>query len=136
MKKWMLLITIIAGFSWAEDVKSLRGAVSIDEQIPASENFTIIEGKDANKEIFSQQDVEPSMIPHSIENYEITTKNNMCLMCHQTGAGGATVIPESHFTDDRSGEVTKDVDGRRYFCTQCHTSQVDSQPIVENYRDK
>ncbi len=136
MKKWMLLVAFMGAFSVAEEVKSLRGTIGIEEQVPANEQFKVIEGKAANKEIFSQKDVEPSMVPHSIEGYGITANNNICLMCHQPGTGGATLLPESHFMDDRTGEVTKDIDGRRYFCTQCHTSQIDAQPLVENYRDK
>ncbi len=135
MKKWMLLIAFVAGFSWAEGVESLRGSIAIGDQAPANETASTIEGKEANKEIFSQKDVEPSMIPHTIDAYGITLENNMCLMCHEKGISGASAIPESHFTDDRSGEVTEKVDGRRYFCTQCHTSQIDSEPLVKNNRD-
>ncbi len=135
MKKWMLLITFITGFAWAEGVESLRGSVAIDAQAPANDMASTLEGKEANKEVFSQGEAEPSMIPHSIENYKITAENNICLMCHEKGTGGATIIPESHFMDDRSGEVTEKVDARRYFCTQCHTSQIDADPIVKNNRD-
>ncbi len=135
MKKWMLLIAFIAGFSWAEGVESLRGSLAIDAQGAANATTTAIENKESHKDIFSQGDVEPPMVPHATESYSITPKNNMCLMCHQKGLSSATVIPESHFTDDRSGEVTEEIDGRRYFCTQCHASQLDSEPLVKNNRD-
>ncbi len=115
----------------AEELKTVRGA-AIDTQIAAENSKELITGKDDNPEVFNQHEVEPSMIPHDISSYTITTKQNMCLMCHKEGIGGATKLPESHFTDDRSGEITENVDGRRYFCTQCHSVQTDVDPLVNN----
>ncbi len=135
MKKLiMMAIIMLSAISMnlhAEELKTVRGA-AIDTETAAENNDTLITGKEANPEVFNQQEVEPSMIPHDIESYAITAEQNMCLMCHKEGMGGATKIPQSHFMDDRSGETTEEVDGRRYFCTQCHSPQMDVNPLVQN----
>ncbi len=115
----------------AEELKTIRGA-AIDSTTKAEVKDSVLTGREANPNVFNQHEVEPSMIPHDISGYTIDAKQNMCLMCHKDGIGGSTKLPESHLTDDRSGEVTEDVDGRRYFCTQCHSPQVDSEPIIKN----
>lgn len=121
--------------SYGEELGTLRGGVAIDQEVPAENKDAVIIGRDANPEIFNQHEVEPRMIPHSIEGYEVTAKQNMCLMCHEAGISGATKVPESHFVDERTGEKTDKVDDRRYFCTQCHMSQKDTEPLVKNHRD-
>lgn len=144
MKKAMIIALTALSFSLtgqadeiaANDVATLRGGVAIDSEIAAVTNENLITGKADHPDVFNQQAVEPNMIPHSIEGYTIATDTNMCLMCHEGGLNGATQLPESHFVDDRSGETTDKVDGRRYFCTQCHSSQVDNPPLVDNQRDQ
>jgi cytochrome c-type protein NapB len=44
---------------------------------------------------------------------------------------GATKISMTHFKD-RTGTDTATVSPLRYFCTQCHASQTNAQPLVEN----
>jgi cytochrome c-type protein NapB len=41
------------------------------------------------------------------------------------------MISVTHYAD-REGQVLADVSPRRYFCTQCHVTQTDAQPMVEN----
>ena len=143
MKKAIMIALAALSFSFnvqaneiaADSVATLRGGVPINTEIEAKTNEALITGKADHPDVFNQQAVEPPMIPHSIEGYKITTDTNMCLMCHEAGMNGATALPESHFLDDRSGETTDKVGGRRYFCTQCHTSQVDNPPLVTNNRD-
>ena len=75
---------------------------------------------------------QPPIIPHSIENYQLTLKTNRCLDCHRrqfTEGSGAPMISVTHFMD-RDGQVLADVTPRRYFCTACHVQQTDAQPLV------
>ena len=75
---------------------------------------------------------QPPVIPHSIDNYQLTVKTNRCLDCHRrqyTEGSGAPMISVTHFMD-RDGQVLADVTPRRYFCTACHVQQTDAQPLV------
>ncbi len=77
---------------------------------------------------------QPPVIPHAIENYQLTLKANRCLDCHRrqyTEGSGAPMISVTHFMD-RSGQVLADVTPRRYFCTECHVQQTDAAPLVPN----
>jgi cytochrome c-type protein NapB len=77
---------------------------------------------------------QPPVIPHSIENYQLTLNANRCLDCHRrqyTEGSGAPMISVTHFMD-RDGQVLADVTPRRYFCTACHVQQTDAKPLVPN----
>lgn len=77
---------------------------------------------------------QPPVIPHSIDNYQLTLKTNRCLDCHRrqyTEGSGAPMISVTHFMD-RDGQVLADVTPRRYFCTACHVPQTDARPLVPN----
>lgn len=77
---------------------------------------------------------QPPIIPHSIENYQLTLKTNRCLDCHRrqfTEGSGAPMISITHFMN-RDGQVLADVTPRRYFCTECHVPQTDAKPLVPN----
>jgi nitrate reductase (cytochrome), electron transfer subunit len=81
---------------------------------------------------------QPPVIPHAIEGYQITLRNNQCLTCHGRQfieGSGAPMISVTHFMD-RDSQVLADVTPRRYFCNACHVSQTDAQPLVRNtFRD-
>ena len=77
---------------------------------------------------------QPPLIPHNIRGYEISTNANKCLSCHSfkaSGESGATKISVTHY-GTREGQVLSDVSPRRYFCLQCHVTQTDSRPLLEN----
>ena len=77
---------------------------------------------------------QPPLIPHSIQNYQITKNFNKCLDCHSWSRAqetGATKISVTHFRD-RDGHELAGVSTRRYFCVQCHVPQTDARPLVSN----
>jgi len=77
---------------------------------------------------------QPPSIPRKIRGYEISTNANKCLSCHsfkKSRDSGATKISVTHY-GTRQGEVLSDVSPRRYFCLQCHVTQADTGPLVEN----
>jgi len=85
----------------------------------------------------------PPSISHDISEFlPIKIDDNMCMDCHdlldeignEQAGGDPTPMPTSHYTDLRSnpGEVTANVIGARFVCTQCHATQVDAEPLVEN----
>jgi cytochrome c-type protein NapB len=78
--------------------------------------------------------MQPPTIPHHINNYQIDLKANKCLSCHarnRTEDSQAPMISVTHFMD-RDGNFLADVSPRRYFCTQCHVTQVERKPLLIN----
>jgi nitrate reductase (cytochrome), electron transfer subunit len=87
-----------------------------------------------DKRVMRNYPEQPPVIPHSIDNYQLTLTTNRCLDCHRrqyTEASGAPMISVTHFMD-RDGQVLADVTPRRYFCTECHVTQTDARPLVPN----
>ena len=77
---------------------------------------------------------QPPLIPHKIDGYQIDTNFNQCLECHSRAATGVTQAPMvsiTHFMN-RDNQFLASVTPRRFFCTQCHVSQSESRPLVEN----
>ncbi|WP_455220841.1 nitrate reductase cytochrome c-type subunit [Kaarinaea lacus] len=129
------LLIAIAGFVTPDvataETKSLRGDHAVDEPSAKPEITRWQEDKEPIKRDYVQQ---PPLIPHSIEGYRINLKFNKCLTCHSWAnykEAKATKISQTHF-EDREGQVLANVSPRRYFCTQCHVSQVDQKPLIEN----
>jgi len=139
MKK--LILTVIAGMTMlfgfsvtavaAEDIASLRGSHDLNMGAKQFAKKKIMKSKGGFERSFEQQ---PPLIPHSIEKDKITLKGNTCMKCHSAKNYEKEKAPkagDSHF-EDRDGNVLKKVSARRYFCNQCHVSQVDASPLVEN----
>ncbi len=77
---------------------------------------------------------QPPTIPHQIRDYEVTLSANKCLSCHNrinTEDTQAPMVSVTHFMD-RDGQVLAAVSPRRYFCNQCHVTQVDTPPLIHN----
>ena len=77
---------------------------------------------------------QPPLIPHKIDQYQVTLDNNQCMDCHDWPANtrvNALKISETHYVD-RQGVRLDKVSGTRYFCTQCHVPQADAKPLVGN----
>ena len=111
-----------------EKLSSLRGGVPLDAESAQPRPMEQNTDKDSIKRSFP---LNPPMIPHEIDDYEISTSKNPCLSCHEDAASGAKVLGESHYLD-REAKHQKVPAARRYFCTQCHAVQVKVEPIVEN----
>lgn len=78
--------------------------------------------------------MQPPVIPHNIQDYQVDLKVNKCLSCHarkQAAAAQAPMISVTHYMD-RDGNFLADVSPRRYFCNQCHVPQTDARPLVDN----
>ena len=78
--------------------------------------------------------MQPPTIPHEIDNYQVDLKVNTCLACHsrrQVERSQAPMVSVTHY-QDRDGQFLAEVSPRRYFCTQCHVPQTESDPGVAN----
>ena len=126
-----LLLLLTPGLVSAEETRSLRGSRSVDTP---SANAEIVHWQDDKEPIKRDYVQQPPLIPHSVESYRINLKFNKCLTCHSWAnykEAKATKISQTHF-EDRDGQVLANVSARRYFCLQCHVSQVDAKPLVAN----
>lgn len=77
---------------------------------------------------------QPPVIPHSIRGYQIDLNSNRCLQCHSRKATElfqAPMVSVTHFMA-RDGQVLTSVSPRRFFCTQCHVTQLRVRPLVGN----
>ncbi|MCQ0988822.1 nitrate reductase cytochrome c-type subunit [Jiella marina] len=110
---------------------SLRGPTSPADNAepPPMANFE--EGAGRKVRNYPEQ---PPIIPHDVTGYRIDLNSNKCLSCHaraRVGESGAPMVSITHFMD-RDGQFRAAVTPRRYFCTQCHVSQQEVTPLVEN----
>ena len=127
------LITVSTAL--AAELTGLRGPTPIDQETtpPPIPNEVNDDKRQARN--YPEQ---PPVIPHQTRDYQITLNANKCLTCHSrqfTAQSQAPMISITHFMD-RDGQVLASVTPRRYFCTQCHVSQADAPPLVENtFRD-
>jgi cytochrome c-type protein NapB len=77
---------------------------------------------------------QPPVIPHKTEHYQVDAKVNQCMNCHARRAideSNAPAVSITHYMD-RDNQFLASVSPRRYFCNQCHVSQHEAKPLVEN----
>jgi cytochrome c-type protein NapB len=78
--------------------------------------------------------MQPPVVPHKIDGYQLDRNANRCMMCHarsRTQESQAPMISVTHFMD-REGNFLAELSPRRYFCLQCHVPQADLKPLVGN----
>lgn len=108
-----------------------RPGGTISQSLPAPP-IANEENKDLKRE--RNYPEQPPTIPHSISGYQIDKNGNKCLACHSranSARSQAPMISITHYMD-RDGQALAAVSPRRYFCTQCHVSQNEVQPLVGN----
>jgi cytochrome c-type protein NapB len=110
---------------------TIRGAATIDETREAERLKRVIKDKNPIARNYVHQ---PPVVPHQTRGYRVDLNSNKCLSCHSwkhARETGATKISLTHF-ETRDGKTLSDVSPRRYFCSQCHVTQADAAPLVEN----
>ena len=132
---FILAVTVLTvsapAFAQDQELKSLRGVNPIDESSYNPDPKRVAPDSAPIPRDFVQQ---PPLIPHDTKGYQINLKFNKCLTCHSWAnyeQSGATKISQTHFTN-REGIEMANVSASRYFCTQCHVSQREARPLVEN----
>ncbi|MCL1140361.1 nitrate reductase cytochrome c-type subunit [Shewanella pneumatophori] len=78
--------------------------------------------------------MQPPVIPHKIDGYQVNLKVNKCMSCHartRTGDSQAPMVSVTHYMD-RENNFLAELSPRRYFCTQCHVPQLDAKLLVPN----
>lgn len=129
-----IALAVFAGFvstSQAEEpIATLRG-LPLDQEPKAPEIPK--QSKTELRQVRNYPE-QPPIIPHSIRNYDIDLNNNRCMNCHSRKAierSQAVMISVTHYMD-RDGQVLSTLAPRRYFCTQCHVTQLETAPLVDN----
>ncbi len=127
------LVTLFAGLGgvWADNIATLRGPASLIEQDKAPRMMPF--NNDDIREVRNYPE-QPPVIPHNTDGYIVDLNSNKCLSCHarsRTGESQAPMVSITHFMD-RDGQFRASVSPRRYFCSQCHVSQREVKPLVEN----
>ncbi len=113
------------------DLYSLRGQSDIPDtnQAPTKKKIIVIE--DLIPRSFEEQ---PPVVPHKTDKHAINRQENKCLECHDRPnyeKEESPKIGDSHYRD-RQGRELDHLSSDRYFCTQCHVTQMDARPLVEN----
>lgn len=110
---------------------TIRGAATLDETRKADPFKRVLKDKNPIARNYVHQ---PPVVPHQTRGYRVDRNSNKCLTCHgwkYAAETGATKVSLTHF-ETRDGMVLSDVSPRRYFCSQCHVTQADARPLVEN----
>ena len=113
------------------NIATLRGGVSIAQQ-PKAPRIEQVEDNDIKRK--RNYSMQPPTIPHNIDEYQVDLFTNKCLTCHNrrhTEQSGASMVSVTHYVD-RNGNFLAAMSPRRYFCNQCHVTQVESRPLVDN----
>lgn len=119
----------------SEEVATLRGNTSIDEQEKPSAMPKVSNTDIKKKRNYPMQ---PPIIPHKIDNYQVNLNVNKCMSCHarnRTDESQAPMVSVTHYMD-RDGNFLAEISPRRYFCNQCHVPQLDVKPeVVNTFKD-
>ena len=130
-----LCLLVVGGSSFAianqQEIATLRENTPIDSQkkpavIPKVSNDDIKQGRN--------YPMQPPLIPHDIRGYQVNLNTNKCMSCHsrkQTEKSQAPMVSVTHYMD-RDGNFLAEISPRRYFCSQCHVTQAEVKPVVEN----
>ncbi len=112
------------------EVKSLRGD-DLQAMAKKPERAEIMNVKGG---IARSYKLQPPMVPHEVDKYEINLKVNGCLTCHSETTyeeKHAPKVGDSHY-ETRDGKVLETISTRRWFCNQCHAPQLSADPLVQN----
>lgn len=134
MKSWtlMILLALCPGLALADvEIATLRGGVDLNQEGQAADMAKPEKDDLKRKRNYPMQ---PPVIPHNIDGYQVDMNYNKCLSCHarsRAERSQAPMISVTHYMD-RDGNFLADVSPRRYFCNQCHVVQTDAKPLVGN----
>jgi len=126
----LLLLVPLSGTA-AEFVDSMRGPTPLDKTtVPPA----LADTDNSDVRRARNYAMQPPVIPHKIDGYQVDRNANKCMMCHartRTQESQAPMVSVTHFMD-REGNFLAELSPRRYFCQQCHVPQADLKPLVDN----
>lgn len=113
-----------------ESAMGLRGGAELDAQSLPTAVYKQLQVRRFER-AFRQQ---PPLVPHEVDKYQIDLKANECLRCHDWPGNvkeDATKASETHYMS-RDGVALDQVSRARWFCTQCHVVQEETDALVQN----
>jgi len=126
------VLALAAALAWAEPVvDAMRGDTPILKTTTPPRLSNEVNDDARQPRFFPLQ---PPVIPHRVNGYQIDKNFNKCLDCHahaKTQFSLAVPVSLTHFVN-REGQRLGQVSTRRYFCMQCHVPQEPNQPLVGN----
>jgi nitrate reductase (cytochrome), electron transfer subunit len=128
------LVLLMSGFctiAAAQSLTGLRGNAPLDREAAAPLTPKVINDDIRRGRAFAMQ---PPVIPHQIDNYQVDRNFNKCMTCHardRVADSQAPMVSVTHYLD-RDNNFRAEISPRRYFCTQCHVTQLDVKTPVEN----
>jgi len=132
MRKTLITLLLLPCFASAADMYDrMRGNVPLD-QTTAPPQIVNPDNSDVRRS--RNYAMQPPVVPHKIEGYQLDKNANRCMMCHartRTQESQAPMVSVTHFMD-RDGNFLAELSPRRYFCLQCHVPQANLNPLVNN----
>lgn len=127
----ILLMAVVSLSAAEQSIDAMRGDASLTTE-PVPPRMAQEENTDIKRA--RNYPMQPPTIPHKIDGYQVDLNSNKCLSCHsrrRTEETQATMVSVTHYMD-RDGNFLAEVSPRRYFCNQCHVTQTNARPLVEN----
>ena len=126
-----LLLLVSAAASAIDFQDRMRGPTALDQTTTPPPLVNPDNSDVRRSRNFAMQ---PPVVPHKIEGYQLDKNANRCMMCHartRTQESQAPMISVTHFMD-RDGNFLAELSPRRYFCLQCHVPQANLNPLINN----
>ena len=126
-----LLVALPALAQTARVVDSMRGPTPLNQTVKPA---PMVNPDNSDVKRTRNYAMQPPVVPHKIEGYQIDKNANRCMMCHaraKTQESQAPMISVTHFMN-RDGNFLAELSPRRYFCLQCHVPQANLNPLVGN----
>jgi cytochrome c-type protein NapB len=135
MQKFILLGVLVLGPALAlaqqRALDNMRGPTPLDQ---AAKPVPMANPDNSDVKRVRNYAMQPPVIPHKIEGYQIDRSANRCMMCHartRIQQSQAPAISVTHYMN-RDGNFLAELSPRRYFCLQCHVPQANLEPLVQN----
>lgn len=112
-------------------VNGLRGPTPLEDEAKPPVFPKIVNDDQRKARNYPMQ---PPLIPHQTENYQLDLNFNKCMSCHgrsRVEESNAPMVSVTHY-QDRDGNMRAEISPRRYFCLQCHVVQTDAKVPVKN----
>lgn len=130
-----LALTVVACASTSISTATLRDtSVNAPDVAPVEKAYA---GKQPGKFALIERTFvgQPPLIPHTVENFDITPRENACFDCHIDSEFKGKKMPtlsKSHFAKTSDAAAAPQLNMLRWQCNSCHVPQVDAAPLVGN----